>query len=116
MGPTSSERFCSRSRSKHSPSYGEVIKRTGMGEVPEPPTTGFAPLSMLLQPEMLRTVMLISPGVGGPGLGSIWLMKACMKPTTVTAPGLTGKVLGAMLVSIIGMVTIELEVVTRFPV
>jgi hypothetical protein len=34
----------------------------------------------------------------------------------VTAPGLTGKVLGAMLVSIIGMVTIELEVVTRFPV
>jgi len=60
-----------------------------MGEVPEPPMTGGAPLFDELQPTMLRTVMLMLPG-GGAGLGppmSTWLMNACTKPTTVTWNG-----------------------------
>src|ERR1039458_7257991 len=92
--------------------YGDAIRRTGMGEVPAPPMTGVAPLSLLLQPEMLSTVMLMLPGSGGPGPGFTWLMKACMYPTTVTAPGLGGR--GVL--SIMGMVTMELDVVTRLPV
>jgi hypothetical protein len=46
--------------------YGE-IKRTGTGEVPDPPTTGAALLLDELQPAMLSTVMLLSPSVGEGG-------------------------------------------------
>jgi hypothetical protein len=32
--------------------YGGVIKRTGTGEVPDTPTTGFATIGVVLQPAM----------------------------------------------------------------
>jgi hypothetical protein len=64
--------------------YGDVISRTGTGEDPEAPTTGLAPLLILLQPAMLSTVTLMLPGSGGPGLGLTWLMNACIYPTTVS--------------------------------
>src|SRR5580704_15370483 len=38
-----------------------------------------------------------------------------MYPTTKTAPGLAGKLPAPMLMSTIGMVTMELDVVTRLP-
>jgi hypothetical protein len=43
--------------------YGGVIRRTGTGELPEPPITGLAALLVELQPATLRTVILMSPGV-----------------------------------------------------
>ena len=41
--------------------YGGVIKRTGTGEVPDTPTTGFATIGVVLQPAMLSTVIAMSP-------------------------------------------------------
>jgi len=80
--------------------------------VPEP-TTGFAALGVWLHPAMLSTVMLMSPrSEFGGGKGWTWLMNACMNPTTVTA--VAGQVEAVW--SMIGIVTIELLVVTRFPV
>ena len=91
--------------------YGGVIRRTGMGEVPEP-ITGFAAVGESLQPAIFSTVMLTSPAVVL-GIDPSWtsLMKACMNPTMVTPFGVALKVVGSM----IGIVTIELLVVTRFP-
>lgn len=87
--------------------YGGVIRRTGIGDVPIPPTTGGFELGVLLQPAMFKTVILMSPGLLTPGPGSTQLMKACRKPTIFTG-GI------AEVVSMIGMVTIELLVLT-FP-
>jgi len=95
---------------RESVSYGGVIRRTGMGEVPETPITGLAALRVELQPTMLTTVMLMLPAGGWPiepGAGSTWLMNACRNPTTVT-------VLPALrtVSAITGMVTIELLLLT----
>jgi hypothetical protein len=35
--------------------YGGVIRRIGTGDEPEPPTTGFAPFGVALQPAIFRT-------------------------------------------------------------
>ena len=86
-----------------------------MGEVPEPPMTGLAPLLTVLHPTILRTVMLMLPSGGWPppaGGPSTWLINACRNPSTVTTPPPKGSVLT---LSKIGMVTIELLVVTRVP-
>src|SRR5579863_7550663 len=80
-----------------------------MGEVPAPPTTGGAPLLVALQPAILSTVMLMLPAGARPVPESIWLMNACKYPTTETVPPVAGKTLA---LSRIGMVTIELLVVT----
>ena len=37
-----------------------------MGELPEPPTTGLAPLLTVLHPTILSTVMLMLPSGGWP--------------------------------------------------
>jgi hypothetical protein len=64
------------------PHYGEVIKRTGTGEVPEP-TTGFAPVGVL-QPAMLSTVIAMSPRWAGRPPPWTSSMNACKKPTTLS--------------------------------
>jgi hypothetical protein len=84
-----------------------------MGEVPGP-MTGFAALGVKLQPAILSTVTLMSPMVVTGSVPS-WtqLMNACMNPTTVTPYGLFAWEFAAVL-SMIGIVTIELLVVTTF--
>src|SRR5581483_11983185 len=95
--------------------YGGVIKRTGTGDVPMPPTTGGAVLGLVLQPTTLRTVIWISPGFAATGTparqgfapSEMQSIKACRKPRIVTSlppGGTTGLT--------IGIVTMELLVVT----
>src|SRR5580700_3896611 len=93
--------------------YGGVINRTGTGEVPEP-TTGFAPVGVVLQPTMLSTVTLMSPRYVPPFPSWTWLINACMNPTMVT-PYVPVEWKFAAVLSMIGIVTIELLVVTTFP-
>ena len=75
-------------------------------------------LGLLLQPTTFNTVMLMLPVLAEPGWSqcectpsSTQLMKACKNPTTVTWLLTDEKLVS----SIIGIVTIELLVETRFP-
>src|SRR5580704_14732109 len=90
-------------------SYGGVIRRTGTGEDPDAPTTGATPtfVELLLQPTMLSTWTWISPGWAPPWTSS---MNACKYPSIVTFPPVAG--IGPV-VSTIGIVTMELLVVTK---
>ena len=87
-----------------------------MGEVPAPPTTGFAPLLVALQPAMLRTVMLMSPRLVPPQVPS-WtqFINACINPITVTGLVVVEKQFKPAHVSMMGMVTMELLVATKLP-
>jgi hypothetical protein len=77
------------------------------------PMTGFAALGVLLQPAMLSTVTLMSPRFVPPFPSWTWLINACMNPNTVT-PYVPFNWKFAGVLSMIGIVTIELLVVTTF--
>jgi hypothetical protein len=75
--------------------------------------TGFAALGVELQPAILSTVTLMSPRFVPPFPSWTWFINACMNPTTVTPYGLFAWEFAAVL-SMIGIVAIELLVVTTF--
>ena len=94
------------------------MSRTGIGDVPFPPTMGVVALGLVLQPTTFMIWMLISPAVEPEVLvgshflcvpSSTQIMNACKNPTIVTLVAI------AEVLSIIGIVTIELLVETGFP-
>ena len=83
-----------------------------MGDAPLPPTTGLLAFGVALQPITFMTLIDTSARCLGPR-SSTEMTNACRNPTTVTGYG--GVVLIGLVVSMIGMVTIELLVETKLP-